>query len=143
MENSMSLAANRSNKRRNRRAIATLAVNAALTFQSMIRKPVPVFGIMLQRAAAPPSGEGEIVRDEARLEHVRQRQGVSAGVGEDRIRPVLHGVRHRVGEIREGRGRELDHVVAHGPAPGVKSMTRLVWNVASKMNLSSPASPLR
>src|SRR5215204_3275024 len=29
------------------------------------------------------------------------------------------------------------------PAPGVKSMTRLVWNVASKMNLSSPASPLR
>ncbi|MFL5078095.1 MAG: hypothetical protein ACJ8DS_22945 [Microvirga sp.] len=28
----------RSNKRRNRRAIATLAVNAALTFQSMIPK---------------------------------------------------------------------------------------------------------
>ena len=31
---------------------------------------------------------------------------------------VLHGVRHRVGEIREGRGRELDHVVAHEPGAG-------------------------
>src|SRR5215203_1015572 len=70
---------------------------------------------MLQRAAALPSGEGEIVRDEARLEHVGKRQGVSAGVGEDGVGAVLHGVRHRVGEIREGRGRELDHVVAHEP----------------------------